>query len=120
MIQGLCSLGTTVVLTTHYLDEAEQLADRVGVMARGKMVAEGTPAELMSASPTTTISFELPHEVDPAAFGEPTEDGTPVEERAKVRFVPLSRALAACAEGVIGDIKTELAIRRLADRERNG
>ncbi|MCA9608205.1 MAG: NUDIX hydrolase [Myxococcales bacterium] len=65
------------------------------------------------------LSFAMA-EVDPAAFGEPTEDGTPVEERAKVRFLPLSRALAACAEGVIGDIKTELAIRRLADRERNG
>ena len=73
MIQGLCSLGTTVVLTTHYLDEAEQLADRVGVMARGKMVAEGTPAELMSASPTTTISFELPEGVDPDALLVPAD-----------------------------------------------
>jgi len=73
MIQGLCSLGTTVVLTTHYLDEAEQLADRVGVMARGTMVAEGTPAELMSASPTTTISFELPDGVDPDALLVPAD-----------------------------------------------
>ena len=73
MIQGLCSLGTTVVLTTHYLDEAEHLADRVGVMARGAMVAEGTPAELMSASPTTTISFELPHGVAPGVLGVPAE-----------------------------------------------
>ena len=73
MIEGLCSLGTTVVLTTHYLDEAEQLADRVGVMAHGKMVAEGTPAELMSASPTTTISFELPDGVDPDALLVPAD-----------------------------------------------
>ena len=73
MIQELCSLGTTVVLTTHYLDEAEHLADRVGVMARGTMVAEGTPAELMSASPTTTISFDLPDGVDPDALLVPVD-----------------------------------------------
>lgn len=57
-------------------------------------------------------------DVDPAAFGAPTEDGTPVEERARVRFLPLAEALAACGSGVVSDIKTELAIRRLADRER--
>lgn len=63
------------------------------------------------------LSFAIA-EVDPADLGAPTEDGTPVEERARVRFLPVSAALAACAEGVIGDIKTELAIRRLAERER--
>jgi ABC-2 type transport system ATP-binding protein len=38
--------GTTVFLTTQYLEEADQLADRVGIIARGKLVAEGTPASL--------------------------------------------------------------------------
>ncbi len=73
MIQELCSLGTTVLLTTHYLDEAEHLADRVGVMSRGELVAEGTPAELMAATPTTTISFELPEGVDPDALLVPAD-----------------------------------------------
>ena len=73
MIQGLCSLGTTVVLTTHYLDEAEHLADRVGVITHGKLVAEGTPDELMAASPTTTIRFELPDGVDPDALLVPAD-----------------------------------------------
>jgi ABC-2 type transport system ATP-binding protein len=63
LIQQLCDDGTTVLLTTHYLDEAEQLADRVGVMARGRLIAEGTPAELMATAPNATISFELPHDV---------------------------------------------------------
>ena len=63
------------------------------------------------------LSFAVA-EVDPAACVAPTEDGTPVEERAEVRFVPISEALAACGAGVVTDIKTELAIRRLAERER--
>ncbi len=46
LIRELRSGGTTVLLTTHYLDEAEQLADRVGVIARGRLVALDTPAKL--------------------------------------------------------------------------
>jgi ABC-2 type transport system ATP-binding protein len=46
MIRSLRSLGKTVLLTTHYLDEAEQLADRVAVLRNGVIVREGTPAEL--------------------------------------------------------------------------
>jgi ABC-2 type transport system ATP-binding protein len=60
LVQRLCEGGTTVLLTTHYLDEAEHLADRVGVMSGGRLIAEGTPKELMRAAPETTISFELP------------------------------------------------------------
>jgi ABC-2 type transport system ATP-binding protein len=73
MIKGLCAVGTTVLLTTHYLDEAEHLADRVGVLTRGQLVAEGTPEALMAASPTTTISFELPDDVDPDALLVPAD-----------------------------------------------
>lgn len=43
LISGLAAEGTTILLTTHYLDEAEALADRVAVIARGRIVAEGTP-----------------------------------------------------------------------------
>ena len=45
-VRSLNDEGTTVFLTTQYLEEAEQLADRVGIIATGKLVAEGTPAEL--------------------------------------------------------------------------
>jgi ABC-2 type transport system ATP-binding protein len=48
MIRSLRSLGKTVLLTTHYLDEAEQLADRVAVLREGRIVREGTPRELTS------------------------------------------------------------------------
>lgn len=56
--------------------------------------------------------------VDPSSRGVPLEDGSPVEERAEIRFVPLDDALAACRDGRIADVKTETAIRRLAERER--
>ena len=46
LISGLARAGTTILLTTHYLDEAEALADRVAVLAAGRVVAEGTPATL--------------------------------------------------------------------------
>jgi len=45
-IDGLRSLGVTVLLTTHYMDEADRLADRIAVISRGRIVADGTAAEL--------------------------------------------------------------------------
>jgi ABC-2 type transport system ATP-binding protein len=46
VIEGLRELGTTILLTTHYLEEAERLADRVGIINDGVIVAEGPPAEI--------------------------------------------------------------------------
>jgi ABC-2 type transport system ATP-binding protein len=46
LIRELRTLGTTILLTTHYLDEAEELADRVGVIARGRVLEVAVPAEL--------------------------------------------------------------------------
>ncbi len=58
MIQDLRTLGKTVLLTTHYLDEAEHLADRVGVMARGRLVAVGPPSSLGGrATAEATVRF---------------------------------------------------------------
>ena len=59
LIAELCRIGTTVLLTTHYLDEAEHLADRVGVLSRGMLVAEGTPAELTAHEGDTRVSFSV-------------------------------------------------------------
>ena len=46
MIAGLRDLGKTVFLTTHYMDEAQRLADRVTIIADGEIVARGTPEDL--------------------------------------------------------------------------
>jgi ABC-2 type transport system ATP-binding protein len=56
-IRGLRSLGKTILLTTHYLDEAEQLADRVAVLRQGEIVASGPPAELTGAVRQTEIRY---------------------------------------------------------------
>jgi ABC-type multidrug transport system ATPase subunit len=50
-VAGLRQLGKTVFLTTHDLDEAEYLADRITVIAAGRIVAEGTPADAGRARP---------------------------------------------------------------------
>jgi ABC-2 type transport system ATP-binding protein len=55
-IRSLRELGKTILLTTHYLDEAEQLADRVAVLRDGRIVATGTPADL-TRTPATEIRY---------------------------------------------------------------
>jgi ABC-2 type transport system ATP-binding protein len=58
-VRALNNNGTTVFLTTQYLEEAEQLADRVGIINGGSLVAEGTPTELKSRVGDPTIHVEL-------------------------------------------------------------
>jgi ABC-2 type transport system ATP-binding protein len=61
VIDGLRDLGKTVFLTTHYMDEADQLADRIAVIAGGRIVAEGTPGTLGGRDRmAATIRFTLP------------------------------------------------------------
>jgi ABC-2 type transport system ATP-binding protein len=64
-IKGLTSLGKTIVLTTHFMDEAQILADRVAIMSEGRIVATGTPDELIGATSTTRVRFRLPGGVAP-------------------------------------------------------
>lgn len=58
MILGLKELRKTVLLTTHYLDEAEVLADHVAIMSRGRIIAEGSPTELIERHARPTIAFD--------------------------------------------------------------
>jgi ABC-2 type transport system ATP-binding protein len=58
-IRSLRSLGKTILLTTHYIEEAQRLADRVAVLRRGEIVAAGTPAELTASAPASRISYRL-------------------------------------------------------------
>ena len=59
LIEALGDDGTTVLLTTHYLDEAEHLADRVGVLSQGRLIAEGSPDQLIGQVSGTLISFMM-------------------------------------------------------------
>jgi ABC-2 type transport system ATP-binding protein len=72
MIRSLRSLGKTVLLTTHYLDEAEQLSDRVAVMREGQIVRVGTPAELTSTDLQTEIRYRQNGEEVLVRTDEPT------------------------------------------------
>jgi len=72
MIRSLRSLGKTVLLTTHYLDEAEQLADRVAVMREGQIVRVGTPRELTSAEVDVEIRYRRDGEEILLRTSEPT------------------------------------------------
>ena len=72
LIRSLRSLGKTVLLTTHYLDEAEQLADRVAVLREGRIVALGTPAELVGGARETEIRYRIDGREQAVRTTEPT------------------------------------------------
>jgi ABC-2 type transport system ATP-binding protein len=74
LIRSLRSLGKTILLTTHYLDEAENLADRVAVLREGRIVREGAPAELtgLEAGGETEIRYRRDGEVVVVRTTDPT------------------------------------------------
>ena len=71
-IRSLRSLGKTILLTTHYIEEAHRLADRVAVLRRGEIVASGTPAELIAQAPATVIRYRRAGEEVVIQTEEPT------------------------------------------------
>ena len=69
VVRGFTALGKTVVLTTHYLDEAEQLADRVAILIRGQVAALGTPGEIGGRSDgEAVVAFRLEGELGGVAL----------------------------------------------------
>ena len=77
LIDGLRALGKTILLTTHYMDEAQHLADRVVVIARGQIIAEGTP-DTLGRDGVSVVSFK-------ALDGAPLPAGAETD-RGQVRF----------------------------------
>ena len=69
VIRDLRASGVCVLLTTHELEEAERLADRIVIIDHGRVVASGTPAELMTESAGREIRFGAPAGLDVAALG---------------------------------------------------
>ena len=78
LLRDLASQGTTILLTTHDLAEAEQLADKVLIIDGGRIVADGTPAELMSAAAGVHLHFAAASGLDVAALSQAS--GAPVVE----------------------------------------
>ena len=115
LVKELRAAGTTVVLTTHYLEEAEQLADRVAIMTEGRIAATGTVAEVVSGR-VSRISFplhgrlhpdDLPVLPQPAGAVTAVLEGTPGHETAAYAVERTAPALAALQRWA-GDAGVEL------------
>ena len=104
LIRGLVAGGVTVLLTTQYLEEADQLADRIAVLDHGRIVAEGTPGELKRRIPGAhlLLRFASSAALDAAAAALPGSDADPGELTLRVP-----------GEGGVDTLRTVLA--RLGD-----
>jgi ABC-2 type transport system ATP-binding protein len=94
LVRDLRAKGTTVVLTTHAMDEAEHLCDRVAIIDRGRIVTEGSPAELTSAGGedlrfATTAGLDLPALAAALSLGADTvAESRPGEYRIRAEMTP--------------------------------
>ena len=118
-VADLRASGTTILLTTHYMFEADELCDRIAVIAGGRIVAEGTPADLKSrVGEGTVVEVEVFGDAGPAVAGVEQLVGVRsagVEERGQaqllvVRAEPgaeVTRAVLGCLNGVrLGRVAT--------------
>jgi ABC-2 type transport system ATP-binding protein len=78
LISHLRELGKTILLTTHYMEEAQALADRVVVLAHGRVVAEGTPDSLAAAAGEAIVSYRAGGRVERFRTATPTADLAPL------------------------------------------
>jgi ABC-2 type transport system ATP-binding protein len=118
IVRALVAEGTTILLCTQYLDEADQLADRIAVIDHGRVIAEGTPGQLKASVGSGSLhvrlldpdqrdeaervlarEFDAVHlEADPAALSAPCSDG----DRAAEALADLARAGVAIADFSLG------------------
>ncbi|MBH77152.1 MAG: ABC transporter [Dehalococcoidia bacterium] len=116
MIRNLRERGKTILLTTHYLDEAQELADRVAIMMNGEIVAEDTPSQLVSADSHTSIRFRIPEEAQlPGKFELQTDESGQVE----IRTTNLTQDLHTLTSWAIAEevSLTDLTVSRLSLEE---
>jgi ABC-2 type transport system ATP-binding protein len=77
IVRDLVADGVTIFLTTQYLEEADELADRIAVLDRGRIVAEGTPAELKRLVPGSHIRLEFPSATERDAAASALPEASP-------------------------------------------
>ncbi|WP_181720251.1 ABC transporter ATP-binding protein [Nocardia gipuzkoensis] len=85
-VEELAERGTTVLLTTQYLDEAEQLADRIAILHKGRIIVNGTLAELKQLLPPAEVEYvEKQPSLEDVFFALVGDDGAPGNDRSAVR-----------------------------------
>lgn len=87
LIDELRDNGVTTVLTTHFMDEAERLADQVHVVDHGRVIASGSPASLTSEGAENTVRFTARSGLDVGALRSALPDGSKVVEQARGSYV---------------------------------
>ncbi|MEU6236474.1 ABC transporter ATP-binding protein [Kitasatospora sp. NPDC047058] len=107
LVRELRSAGTTVLLTTHYLEEAQQLADRVAIMDRGRLAATGTVAQVL-AGHGTRITLPLPPGVRPGQLPLVLGESAQVENGTAVYTVDRTGPALAVLHGWAADLGVEL------------
>jgi ABC-2 type transport system ATP-binding protein len=102
-IRDVRGQGATVVLVTHFMDEAEALCDRVAVMRGGRLVDSGSPAELVARhAPSTTVTFTPPAWLDPATLAPlPGVDRVEVHSQS-IRVIGTNQLIAPVCAAVLG------------------
>ena len=144
IVRSLAADGATVLLTTQYLDEADQLADRIAVIDHGRVIAEGTPGELKSSAGAGTLRIRLADPArgpeasrmltrvtgvpvqagpDPAALTARIPEGPtapPASEQATAALAELARAGIAVGEFALGQPSLDEVFLALTTHGRTG
>jgi ABC-2 type transport system ATP-binding protein len=92
MLEGLRSAGTSILLTTHYMEEAQHLCDRIAILAAGSIVAEGTSTSLIALAGATTLRFSVVDGLDVGTLSR--EAGIEFNVQGEVASATLANAQA--------------------------
>lgn len=99
IVRSLLKRGTTVLLTTQYLEEADQLADRIAVMDKGSLIAEGTPRQLKASVGNRTLTIQFIEPADQRKLGTLLNETLALnvmqDEHPLVHKIPVEDASAA-------------------------
>jgi ABC-2 type transport system ATP-binding protein len=109
MIRGLADAGVTILLTTQYLDEADQLAARIAVIDHGRKIAEGTSRELKAATGTGVLHVALadPERLDAAARLLQARLGAKVQRSAEGASLSIAAGSAELANAAVAALIAE-------------
>ncbi len=111
LVRGLRRKGCTIILTTHYIEEAEMLADHVVIIDRGKMVVEGSPGELISRAGSVAVDYSGPRGTE-TAFFENRDDAAD--------FVSKNDVRTTVRHANLEDVFIKLTGRRVNPNEQEG